>query len=52
MTPEMYFMCKRKRRYKSRQKARKHCKSLMKLGEIVHIYECPYCKGFHIGHWM
>jgi len=48
--------CWRKERHSSRKKAEAAVRSLEKRGKtqeekgVLHVYECPDCKGFHTGH--
>jgi hypothetical protein len=44
-------MCRRKKQYKTYQRAIKDENILRcNLSQNVHIYECPLCGKWHIGH--
>jgi len=43
--------CATKTRYPSRRFARKGRRFASGMGQIhLHIYRCPYCDWFHLGH--
>jgi hypothetical protein len=45
-----WWQCGRKRRYSTWHEAAEHSKQLQqKKGVVYNVYECEYCKGFHVG---
>lgn len=42
--------CKRKKSFTSISKANKTINNYHSNDKSIHVYECPYCYSFHIGH--
>lgn len=45
--------CKHKMRHRSEETARDHRARLIAGGayaDFLHVYECEYCGGWHVGH--
>ena len=47
-------MCGSKHKYKSRQQAKRYMLNCIHRDETLynklHVYECPICRGWHMGH--
>lgn len=50
MKPSREVSCTGKQRYRSPSRARSAVRYLRQRGEVVHVYPCRYCHGWHVGH--
>lgn len=47
--PKRYWACERKKSYFTRSAANKALAKIPK-NDNMHVYECPHCFTFHVGH--
>lgn len=49
-----YHMCDKKKRYSAKKHGEEELRRIRKTGKIVppdaHVYHCPFCEGWHLGH--
>lgn len=42
--------CTRKVKHLTESSAQAQCANMRKQGSWMHVYKCPHCEGFHVGH--